>query len=544
MQEAWFIIVVSLCISALVRAILSCISRSSRGVGTGDLLPPGPQSIPLIGNLIWLRQPLSELEFVLRRLKTRYGPIITMRIGRRPFIFIGSHSLAHRALVQKGANFSDRPVPPPTSKILNRNQKAISSAAYGPTWRLLRRNLTQEILHPARVKSHSGSRRWVLSILMTRLLSTTHSVRLMDHFQYAMFCLLVLMCFGDKLQESAIRDIEAVQRRILVGFRRFNSLNFWPQLLSKILLRKRWNELMQLRLDQERVLIPLIRGRTAINGNVKDRDHEEVACYVDTLVDLQLPEENRKLDEAEMVSLCSEFLSAGTDTTSTALQWIMANLVKYPHIQDKLYNQIRDVVGLPPPLPSSCSSGLANNNIHPAGGEDHEEAAAAFMKALAVVEEEDLQKMPYLKAVVLEALRRHPPGHFVLPHKVTRDVELDGYVIPKNALVNFMVADMGWDPDVWEDPMEFKPERFCKEEASDFDVTGSKEIKMMPFGAGRRVCPGSTLALLHLEYFVANLIWYFQWRPLEGEEIDLSEKQEFTTVMKNPLRARISPRIN
>ncbi|KAL0381977.1 UNVERIFIED_CONTAM: cytochrome [Sesamum calycinum] len=151
--------------------------------------------------------------------------------------------------------------------------------------------------------------------------------------------------------------------------------------------------------------------------------------------------------------------------------------------------------------------------------------------------------MPYLKAVVLEALRRHPPGHFVLPHKVTQDVELDGYIIPKNALVNFMVADMGWDPKVWEDPMEFKPERFLDSSGDGFDITGNREIKMMPFGAGRRICPGYALALLHLEYFVANLIWYFKWTPLEGDEIDLSEKQEFTTVMKNPLRACISPRM-
>lgn len=148
--------------------------------------------------------------------------------------------------------------------------------------------------------------------------------------------------------------------------------------------------------------------------------------------------------------------------------------------------------------------------------------------------------MPYLKAVVLEGLRRHPPGHFVLPHKLSQDVELDGYLIPKETLVNFMVADMGWDPKVWEDPMEFRPERFVGEA---FDITGSKEIKMMPFGAGRRVCPAYALAMLHLEYFVGNLMWWFEWRDVEGDEVDLTEEQEFTIVMKHPLRARISQRM-
>ncbi|XP_073053549.1 cytochrome P450 89A2-like [Primulina eburnea] len=509
-MEVWFVVVVSLCISAIVSSFFNLFKKN---------LPPGPPRLPLVGNLIWLRRPISELEFILRRLKARYGPLMTMTIGPRSLIFVGSHSLAHRALIQHGAIFSDRPSPPATSKILNRNQKSISAAAYGPTWRLLRRNITHEILHPARVKTYTSSRRWVLSILINRLVDSSKSessVRVIDHFQYAMFCLLALMCFGDKLQEKQIKEIESVQRGLLLGFRRFNILNFWPR-LGKILFRSRWNELMRLRLEQEAVLIPLIRSRIQakqqrISNNRED--DEAVLAYVDTLVDLKLPEENRELDESEMVSLCSEFLSAGTDTTSTALQWIMANLVKYPHIQTKLYDEIVSIVG----YPKSSQSEM--------------------------IEEEDTQKMPYLKAVVLEALRRHPPGHFVLPHKVTQDVELGGHVIPCNATVNFMVADMGWDPNVWEDPMEFKPERFLATSSGEaFDITGSREIKMMPFGAGRRICPGLTLALLHLEYFVANLIWNFEWIPVDGDDVDLTEKQEFTIVMNNPLRARISPRI-
>ena len=153
--------------------------------------------------------------------------------------------------------------------------------------------------------------------------------------------------------------------------------------------------------------------------------------------------------------------------------------------------------------------------------------------------------MPYLKAVILEGLRRHPPAHFVVPHCVTEDTVLGGFLVPKNGTINFMVADMGWDPKVWEDPMTFKPDRFLRTDDSSgevFDITGSREIKMMPFGVGRRICPGLGLALLHLEYFVANLIWKFEWKAMVGDEISLEEKLEFTVVMKTPLRAHISPR--
>ncbi|XP_047967585.1 cytochrome P450 89A2-like [Salvia hispanica] len=497
-MEAWFIIIVSLCIAALLQALISLSSpRRNR-------LPPGPPALPLIGNLIWLRKSISDLEHVLRLLKPDYGPIITIHIARRVFIFVSGHSIAHRALVQNGAVFADRPGATATLTHLNAPRKTISASSYGPTWRLLRRNLTQEILHPSRVRGYSASRRWVLSLLMDRIRgSSAAPVRLIDHFQYAMFCLLVLLCFGDKLQESQIKEIEAIQRKYLLNFQRFAVLNFWPR-LGRIIFRKRWKELIEIRGEQDRIMIPLIRGRIESKNM---RNSNELVAYVDTLADLILPEEKRKLREEEIVSLCSEFLSAGTDTTSTALQWIMANLVKHREIQEKVYQEIIGVVELE--------------------GD--------------VVEEEDLQKLPYLKAVVLEALRRHPPAHFVLAHEVKEEVDLEGYRIPKDAYVNFMVADMNWDPEVWEEPMEFRPERFVEACAGEgFDVTGSREIKMMPFGAGRRVCPGFWMAMLHLEYLVANLIRSFKWEA--DDEVDLTEKQESTVVMKNPLRARISPR--
>ena len=114
--------------------------------------------------------------------------------------------------------------------------------------------------------------------------------------------------------------------------------------------------------------------------------------------------------------------------------------------------------------------------------------------------------------------------------------------MPKNATINFLVAEMGWDPKVWEDPMAFKHERFRSNDNNSgevFDITGSREIKMMPFGVGRRICPGLGLAMLHLEYFVANLVWNFEWKAMDGDEVSLEEKQEFTVIMKTPLQAQI-----
>ncbi|KAL5709646.1 hypothetical protein ACHQM5_020311 [Ranunculus cassubicifolius] len=497
MEFSWLLFLISLYTCFLIITLLTITKPKLK-------LPPGPPFIPILTTLQWIRTPLSDFEKVLCKLSSQYGPIISVKILQRDQIFISSHDLAHKALITHGTIFADRPPPPVSSRHFSANQHNINTASYGPLWRLLRRNISSEIFHPSRVRSYGHARKWVLDILKRKLSENSElgkSVQVMDHFQYAMFCLLLFMAFGDKLEDKIIRDIEKVQRDLLLGLSRFNLLNLFPK-LSKILFKKRWELLDEIRQNQERVLLPLIQSRK----EKTEQDKKNVA-YVDSLLTMTLPDEGgRKLTDLEIIGLCSEFLNAGTDTTSTALQWIMANLVKHQDIQMKLFDEIKEAE-------------VSND------GE---------------IKEEDLQKLPYLKAVVLEGLRRHPPGHFVLPHAVTEDVQLDEYVVPKGTTVNFMVANIGLNPKVWENPMEFKPERFLSGEG--FDITGNREIKMMPFGAGRRICPGLGLAMLHLEYFVANLVREFEWTAEEGSDVDLSEKPEFTVVMKYPLRALISPR--
>ncbi|KMT08514.1 hypothetical protein BVRB_6g137970 [Beta vulgaris subsp. vulgaris] len=474
-MEAWFVMIVTAFIAAVLKALILSKSKSS--------IPPGPRGFPIISRIQWVRKPSTEMEVVLRRLCSKFGPIVTIPTGRFPFIYISSRSLAYQALVHNGAVFADRPKPLPTSKLMASNQHSITSASYGPNWRLFRRNLTAQILHPSKAKYFCDARKWALEILINRLtVDHGNTVKVMDHFRFAMFCLLVFMCFGDKLDEFQIKEIEAIQHQSLTSIKYFSILNVWPW-LTRILLHSRWNELFELRKKQEDLLIPKIRARQEEDTRIPDDQiHDSsrlVTCYVDSLLTLEIPEidSKRKLTEEQLVSFCSEFLNAGTDTTSTALQWIMANLVKYPEIQAKLYGEIKEVVG----------------------------------KQAAEVAEDELSKMPYLKALVLEGLRRHPPGHFVIPHTVTHETELGGYTIPKNAIINFMVADINLNPEVWENPMQFKPERFLTTEGSyeEFDLTGSREIKMMPFGAGRRICPGLSLAILHKEVLRTSYEFHF-----------------------------------
>ncbi|KAH0663208.1 hypothetical protein KY284_028139 [Solanum tuberosum] len=511
-MESWLILFIIL----ILTFFISFFFKSNKQ----KKFPPGPSVFSVITSFL---RADADIELIARDLKTKYGPIFNLRIGigiafRRPSIFVASHSLAYQALVQQGVVFSDRPKAAQTSVSIHSNRIILTTLPYGPTWRLLRRNIVSVILHPSRTKSYSNVRSRVLSTLIQQLRSdseATQVITLIEHFRFSVFCLLVLMCFGDKIDQHQVEQIKDVQRRWIQTMGRFVNLSFFPRIIQKIIFRNQWKELIQLMQEQESVFIPLIEAR------MKPKTEEDVVAYVDTLLDLEFPEEKRKFNQGEIVSLCSEFLTGGTDTTSSSLQWIMANLVKYPCIQEKLYQEICEV--------------MSRGNSKTDGVTEEEE----------IVKEEDLEKMPYLKAVILEGLRRHPPGHFLQPHTVTEEVELNGYVIPKDAPINFMVADMGLDPLVWENPLDFNPDRFLSSDDTEaFDIIGNKEIKMMPFGAGRRVCPGYLLALLHLEYFVANLVWHFEWKPVDGNNVDLSEKLEFIVTMKNPLRAHIRPRVN
>ncbi|CAA7406678.1 unnamed protein product [Spirodela intermedia] len=487
-METWGACFLTLFLCLVLSALF--LRRPHRG------LPPGPPAVPFVGNLIWLTRFAADFEPPIRDLWSKYGPIVTIRLGSIPIVMVGDPDIAHIMLVQHGAVFADRPIPPPSLQFLSSNQCSVGTAGYGPRWRLLRRNLATEMLNPSRVRQFADARESVLHVLLDKLRHTAASgdgvVVVKETFQFAMVSLLVFLCFGEKLEEAAVRDIEAAQKDLLRLFRKLNIFAIAPK-ISRYLFTRRWNC----------IFLPLIRSRRQQKESNVPEENSFRSCYLDSLLDLEIPEEEgRKLNDDEIITLCSEFLAAGSDTTSTALEWIMANVVKHPNVQEKLAEEV--------------------------GTE---------------IKEEDLQKKPYLKAVVLEGLRRHSPGHFVFPHAITKEISVCGYTIPKDALVNFAVAKMNLDGEKWPDPLEFRPERFLPGgEGEGVDITGSKEIRMMPFGVGRRICPGMSFALFHLKFFVSNLVGEFRWEAADGGEVDLSETPELTVIMRNPLRACISSR--
>lgn len=153
-----------------------------------------------------------------------------------------------------------------------------------------------------------------------------------------------------------------------------------------------------------------------------------------------------------------------------------------------------------------------------------------------IIDEEDVQRLPYLRCMVKETLRIHPPVPFLIPRKVEEDVEVRGYTVPKNCQVLVNAWAIGRDADAWKNPLEFKPERFLE---SDMDVRG-RDFELIPFGAGRRICPGLPLAIRMVPVMLGSLLNSFDWKLEDGsspEELDMEEKFGITLQKALPLRA-------
>ncbi|GAB4855143.1 hypothetical protein Ancab_023773 [Ancistrocladus abbreviatus] len=472
-------------------------------------LPPGPPGWPVVGNLFQVVNSGKQFfEYVRDDLLPKYGPIFTLRMGSRTMIIISSADLAHQALIEKGQVFATRPQENPTRTIFSCNKFTVNAAVYGPVWRSLRRNLVQNMLSSSRVKEFKDARDLAMDKLIERLRAEAQSnngvVWVLKNARFAVFCILLSMCFGVDMSEETIEEIDQMMKTVLITID--PTIDDYLPLLSPFFSKQRKNAL-EVRKKQIETLVPFIEKRRDIFKNPESKKSEASFSYLDTIFDMKIEGRKSALSNPEIVTLCSEFLNGGTDTTGTGIEWAVARLIENPAIQAKLFDEIQATVG----------------------GRK--------------VEEKDLDTMVYLHAVCKELLRKHPPTYFALTHAVTEPTTLAGYDIPTDTNVEFFLPGIAEDPKLWSNPERFDPDRFLSG-GEDADITGVTGVKMMPFGVGRRICPGLGMATVHVHLMIARMVQEFEWSAFPEEtKVDFSEKLEFTVVMKHPLRAKIRPRV-
>ncbi|CAN7064356.1 hypothetical protein Bca4012_096917 [Brassica carinata] len=485
---------------------------SSRSSQCRMNIPPGPKGLPVVGNLLQVIFQGQHFVFIMRDLRKKYGPIFTMQMGQRTMIIVTDEKLIHEALVQRGPTFASRPPDSLIRLIFSVGKCAINSAEYGSLWRTLRRNFVTELVTPTRVKQCSWIRTWAMENHMKRIQTESVEkgfVEVMSQCRLTICSILICLCFGAKISEQKIKNIENVLKDVML-ITSPKLPDFLPVFTP--LFRRQVREARELRKTQLECLVPLIKNRRAF-VDAKESPNEEMvspigAAYVDSLFSLKAVERGGELRDEEIVTLCSEIVSAGTDTSATTLEWALLHLVTDQNIQEKLYEEVVGVVG--------------ENGV---------------------VDEDDVAKMPYLEAIVKETLRRHPPGHFLLSHAAVKDTELGGYDIPAGAYVEFYTAWVTENPEIWSDPGKFRPERFLAGgDGVNADWTGTRGVTMLPFGAGRRICPAWSLGILHINLMLARMVHSFKWIPLPDSPPDPTETYAFTVVMKNSLKARIQSR--
>ncbi|XVE99085.1 hypothetical protein REPUB_Repub03eG0166500 [Reevesia pubescens] len=471
-------------------------------------LPPGPPGWPLVGNLFQAAHSGKPFFEFVDDLRQKYGPIFTLRMGTRTMIILSDAKLCHEAFIEKGALFASRPRENPTRNIFSCNKFTVNAAVYGPVWRSLRRNMVQNMLSSSRLKEFRSTREQAMDKLIDRLRAEAEAnngvVSVLKNARFAVFCILLGMCFGIEMDEETVEEMDQMMKTVLITLD--PRIDDYLPILSPFFSKQR-KRALQVRNEQIEYIVPFIEKRREALLNPGSDKSAMSFSYLDTLFDLKVEGRKSAPSNSELVTLCSEFINGGTDTTATALEWGIAQLIDNPNIQSKLYNEIKWTVG------------------------DRK------------VDEKDVDKMEYLQAVVKELLRRHPPTYFSLTHAAQEPATLGGFDIPSDANLEIFLPGISEDPKMWSNPEKFDPDRFYSGK-DDADITGVKGVKMMPFGVGRRICPGLGMATVHVNLMLARMVQEFEWTAYPpNSKIDFSGKLEFTVVMKNTLKAIIKRRV-
>ncbi|XP_058089139.1 cytochrome P450 71A1-like [Magnolia sinica] len=492
-----------LLVVAIVLLILATFNGGRRRNKSNQ--PPSPSKLPIIGNLHQLGGPRSLLHRTLQSLSNKHGPLMLLHMGNIPTLVVSSAEMAEEILKTHDLVFASRPSPcPNAARQLLYGGTDLAFAPYGEFWRQVRKICVIELLSGKRVQSFAFIWEEEVGSMIEEIKgsSSISTVNLTDMLLSLSSGIISRVALGKKYiggenGKNRFMDLARESEVLLGSFSvgdYFPSLG-WIDVLSGLDARlKRVSKGMDDFLDQV-IEDHLIRRN--VNNDINDDEHKDLVDVLlhlqkDTNADIHLTKDNLK-------AIISDMFSAGTDTSAVTLEWAMAELMRNPHVMEKAQAEVRRVVG-----------------------------------RKAKVEEDNLIQMDYLKFIIKETLRLHPPGPLLIPHESTTSVTLQGYHISAKTRVLINVWAIGRDPKSWENADEFLPERFTN---NPINFKG-RDFQFLPFGAGRRICPGMSFGIFTLELALANLLYWFDWDLPGGakkEDIDMSEVSGIVVHKKFPL---------
>ncbi|KAG6780154.1 hypothetical protein POTOM_013008 [Populus tomentosa] len=451
-------------------------------------LPPSPFALPIIGHLYLLKQPIHR---TLHSLSQKYGPIFSIKIGSRLAVVISSTSAVEECFTKNDIVLANRPYFL-SSKYLNYNNTTMGSVEYGEHWRNLRGISALEIFSPPRLTSLFSIRREEVMALLRRLRGVS------KHGNYAKVGL-----------RSMLFDLTCnIIMRMVAGKR------YYGEDVKEIEEARIFKEIMEEFAECIAVrnlgdMIPLLQW-IDFTGHLKklDRLSKKMDVFLQGLVDEHRDDRDRNTMINRFLALQEEqpeyytdevikghvlvLLLGGTETAATSMEWALANLLNHPDVLKKAKAELDAQVG------------------------DR------------LIDESDFAKLHYLQSIISENLRLCPVTPLIPPHMPSSDCTIGGFHVPAGTILFVNAWSLHRDPTLWDEPTSFKPERF--ESAGRVDA-----CKFIPFGMGRRACPGDGLANRVMTLTLGSLIQCFEWERVGENKIDMLEKTAMTMFKVEPL---------
>lgn len=417
--------------------------------------------------------------------------LMVYSLGTSTRVIISSHPETAKQILG-GSSFSDRPIKQSARALMF--ERAIGFAPSGAYWRHLRRLAAVHMFSPKRIAGLEGLRQHVADKMAVRVseeMKERKAVGVKGILQEASLNNIIESVFGLGLEKELTLTLHEMVNEGYDLISRFNLEDYFPlRFLDFYGVKRQCHKLAaKVKIVVDQIVKERKRAGDFSGGN----------DFLSAL--LVLPAEDQ-LSDSDLVAVLWEMIFRGTDTVAILLEWIMARIALHQDIQAKAQQELDTCVG---------------NQRH--------------------VRDSDLPKLPYLQAIVKEVLRMHPPGPLLSWARLAiHDVHIDKVFVPAGTTAMVNMWAITHDPTIWKDPWAFKPERFIEEDVS---IMGS-DLRLAPFGSGRRVCPGKALGLATVHLWLARLLQQFKWLP--AVPVDLSECLSLSMEMKKPLTCRVIPR--
>ncbi|KAK9019571.1 hypothetical protein V6N11_054089 [Hibiscus sabdariffa] len=465
-------------------------------------LPPSPPKLPIVGNIHQLGKLTHRS---LRDLSRNYGSLLLLQLGYNPTILVSSADMVREIVKNHDVVSSNRPKTT-AMDIMFYGCKGLGFGPYAEYWRRVKKMSVVELFSHQRVQSFQFVREEEVEHLVDKIHCACLEGESIDLSEMLMSVSsnIVSRCVLSHKSDGCSK-FGQLGKRMLILLTSFCIGDMFPYLRWLDVVTGYIPSLKALSMEFDAFLDQVIEEHRALENHEENSHKKDFVSIImqlqkDGMLEMDLTRDNIK-------AILLDMFVGGTETSTTTAEWMMAELLKHPHAMKKVQQEVRNVVG-----------------------------------DKSKVDMEDISKMEYLKCVLKETFRLHPAGVLV-PRKTSANVKLGGYDVPSDTTIMINIWAIQRDPKWWENPEEFIPERF---EKSSIDFRG-EHFHFIPFGFGRRSCPGIPFGVASVEYLMANLLYWFDWKLAAGEiaeNLDMTEVYGFSVTKKIPLHVQPIPRLS